>query len=415
MRLPPGVTRAQARAIGTKLTRAQVQTVAVLGDSRSGASSFTGPPRINQMGWLNWACMLSRGRLRAADQPNFGVAGETSAQILARVAAVIASPADAIILCSSINDATGADSVGNVQATIAALLAAGKTVIALPELPKSSGWAANRIAQNLRVRQAVLDLQGTPGLIVADPWPDLADPAGTGGPTAGLYWDVIHPNTLGNFYIGRAIAAAVNAQYPEPALLPVTNGGLYDATYNPLGVLNSNPLMTGTTGTFSGGATGSMATSWGLAQTANLTAVASKVTSGGKEWQQVAISGTAADANQQVTLTTFPTIGNFAAGDKIEAVCEVDVNAGATGIWGPALEIQPTGSGTSLVSTNYYSSGRGNGVPLALAYSGVLRTPPMTVVSGMTQLWVGINCRAENGLAAAMTFRVRAIGLRKLQ
>jgi hypothetical protein len=324
------------------------------------------------------------------------------------------------VLLGSVNDATGTDSATPMVALAKSLAANGKLVIALPELPRATtggGWDASRVSQHLRVRQAILDLQGTPGIIVADPWPYMADPAGNGGPLPGILFDVpaLHPAPLGHYYIGRAIADVVNTIMPAPSLLPVVNGGFFNATFGVNCMLNTNPLLTGTAGTVSGaGVTGSVADGWTATATANLTVAASKVMKNGVEWQQFIVSGTAADANQQLTLTQAIPVGNVTTGDKLETVCQIDVDAGTAGLWGPSLEVTPTGPGSFLSSTNWNSGGTSSGPPVNVAHTGVLRAPNYPVTSGLTQLLVGITCRAVQSVACSATFRVRSIGCRKL-
>lgn len=400
-------------------------TVAVFGDSRTGNSTFSGNPyRITQQGYLNWACILTRGRLRPLPigEINFGVAGESSVQISARLSTVLASRAQAVILMGSVNDSSGQASAQTMVALARAIAGAGKLCIAVAEIPRDitgGGWTTARVSQHLAVRQALLDLQGERNILVADPWPAMADPATNGGPKAGMLYDspAIHQSPTGGYWIGQAIADIVNRTMPEPALLPATNGDAYDATVAPGGCLNANPLMTGTTGTLSGGATGVVPTSWQLVRTGtSLTVVGSKVTVGGKEWLQVAVSGTAADASQSVTIQPATSVHTLVAdGETLDTVGEFEMDAGNVGLWGPTLESYPIGTGgLQAQAANWWESGRANGLPLAIAHAGVVR-PCLYVKAGtLTSLKPRWIARAESGAAVSATFRVRATAMRKL-
>lgn len=409
----------------TKQTPPSSLTTVVYGDSRSGNSTFSGSIyRITQQGHLNWASLLSRGRLRPlpTGEINFGVAGETSAQILARIDTVLASSAQVVIFLASVNDATGASSVSNVTQIIETLTEAGKIVIAIPEIPRAitgGGWTTDRVTQHLGVRTAILAMQNNPNLIVADPWPYMADPASAGGPLSGMLYDspAVHQAPTGGYYIGRAISNAISSIFPEPALLPASNGDVYHATYAPQGCLHANPIMTGTAGTESGGATGDTPDGWQLVRGgSNLTVTGSKVTSGGKEWFQVVVTGTAPDANQTVTIQPITSSHtSVSVGEQIEVVGEFEMDASNVGLWGPSLEIWPIGTGIGAAqAANWFESGRANGTPVAIAHSGVVIPRPYTVAGTLTSLkprWVA---RAESGANVNATFRVRATAMRKV-
>lgn len=391
--------------------------MAFLGDSRTAAGNFGNPERLSSNGPQFWTEFLTRGRVRCPLAYNFGIAGQTSGQILNRVQDAISCPAPIVHVCAGVNDATGDPTLANNLAMIKALTAAGKLVIVTPELPRTFGFSAQRLAQQVSVRDGLMALR-IKGVYVVDPWPDLVDYTTlTGDPVSGMYWDAqTHPGNLGAFYWGKAIAAVLNQIMPEPYVLPATNGGLYDATYNPYGVLNANPFNFGTGGTLNGGPTGSVPNSVTLTRTGTDIAVAStaSVSSNGKLWHQIAISGTPATNTQRATGSQSVPLANISVGDVIEGVCEVEVDAGVVGVHGPSLELNPTGGATTLVSGNYDTWARGVGYAPNVFHTGVIRTPRLIVQSGLTALNFQLIARAEQSQACAMTFRVRAMGVRKL-
>jgi hypothetical protein len=393
----------------------RVLKMAGLGDSRTGAITFGAPPRINASGWAFWAEFWSRGRLDAGgDGVNFGVAGEGSDEILARVPDVLASDCDVVVLLSSVNDITGADSAGNVEATIRALIAGGKIVIVVPELPRIAGWSNARIAQHMAVRRRCQMLaESLRGCYIADPWQKMADPA-TGGIAAGLYYDVyVHMTKLGNCILGQAIADVAIGLTPEPSLLPAVNVGGYDPVYNPAGNITNNALMTGTAGGKGAGVTGNVADAWTMTTTADLSAAASKVTVDGVEWQQVVISGTAGDTSQYVEIAQNIPVQKMQIGDRLRVVCEIEVDAGAANVVGPILSITGSGGTTSYVSTNFAAADDATGSSPSTAHNGVMRSPEIEIKTGLATLSVGLRVMARTDGAASMTFRVRACGLFK--
>lgn len=390
-----------------------------IGDSRTAAGNIGLPSRLSANGIQFWAQFHSRGRVRCPLEYNFGIAGQTSTQIRARVAEAAACPAPIAHVLCSINDATGDPSFENVVAIVEALSDTGKIVIVTPELPRISGWDVNRIAQHVAVFDRLRTLTRR-GVYISNPWPEMVDYTTlTGGPVAGMFYDSppIHLANTGAYYVGKAVADVLNFILPEPAILPVTNGGVYNAAYNPRGFLTPNPMFYGTAGVLQGGATGVAADGVTLTRSgSDLTVTAQKVTIAGKVWQEVTLSGTPTTQTNRVTIAQNVTLANLAAGDIIEGpVCELQVDAGSTGMHGPSLEINPVGGSTSGVSTNYDTWGRGLGYAPNVAHSGVLLGPDrVTIQSGLTSFPVQVIARAEQGVACSMTFRVRAMGTRKV-
>ena len=101
-----------------------------------------------------------------------------------------------------------------------------------------------------------------------------------------------------------------------------------------------------------------------------------------KEWQQAVVSGTpAAAANAQ--LQQAMSFAQFAVGDVVEAVCEVEVDAGAANLYPLHLSIQ-SGGVVESVRAGYGGTSPEYGFTTAEAWNGILRTPPLTIKAGMT-------------------------------
>lgn len=388
-----------------------------IGDSRTIAGHFGSPERLTSNGYQFWTEFLTRGRVRFPRAFNFGVSGETSTQILARAAtAAAASPPVAIVL-AGVNDATGDPTLANVVAITRMLVQAGKIVIVVPELPRISGWTASRASQQMAVYDGLRSIS-TKNVYIANPWPYIVDYAlATGAEISGMYYDNIqHPSNTGAYYIGLAIANIINSLFPDPGVLPVWSIGLYDATYNPGGCLTPNPMVSGSGGSLAGSATGTVATSTTVSRTgSDITVAASKVTdSAGLVWQQIVLAGTPTTNTQRATITQNVTVANLTVGDNIRAVCEMQVDAGAAGVHGPSLEINPTGGSTEAVSSNYDTWARAVGYAPAVAHAGVLTTPPLVVLASIATFPVQVIARAEQSIACSMTFRIRALGARKI-
>lgn len=235
---------------------------------------------------------------------NAGVPGNTTTQMLARLAAVLALPSDIIAVQGGANDYTDGVTAGRTGAQQAAItianltsiydgiLAAGKILMVVTTHSRSTMNTADGKAFLSLMNRFILDYaRAHPGVLYADTCSAITDPA-TGIPynpvTTGVFHtsDGTHPNAFGAMTQGRRIA---NALAPiATATNPFSPGGNTDP-YN----FSRNASMTGTSGTIANGVTGTAATQTTI-NTSSGTAVAaaSKVarTDGEPgEWQRVVI------------------------------------------------------------------------------------------------------------------------------
>ena len=128
-----------------KLGRASLN-LAVFGDSRCANSTYNlgGSVRSEGNGLAFWAETLSRGRLRFRADLNFGLGGDKTNGMLARIDPVLSSDADVVAILASVNDNTFndpllADRMLNITTICEKLAAAGKLVV----LPVA-GWKLER-------------------------------------------------------------------------------------------------------------------------------------------------------------------------------------------------------------------------------------------------------------------------------
>lgn len=418
--------------------KVQSRTIAVLGDSISYQNTNGSNLVLRAQGYIGWACVLSGGRLTFSNSLNFGVAGDTSTQVLARTSSVIAAaPAFCVVHCGT-NDVyaspsiTHATTVANLAAIYAALVGAGIVVVAVPILPRSkdasSGSMATAERQKLQrinnwIRRAALT---TPGVILADPTLNIidltasnGDPLGASTAAATAYtYDGLHPAPRGAFWMGKAISDALSVFLPPASLLAVSQIDTYSATNNPTGNLLTNGWFTGTGGTAGTGASGSIASSWTLRRTSGTTGaiVGSKTTEtvdNGTTYATQTVVVTAAAGSSTENLQILQTTGsNFTAGtDVIYGEMEVRVSSvTADSLRSIQLNLQDgTSSAICLAEEAGFYLPNGD-------WNGVLRTPSFTIASAATTLGLYLNIIIDGTVSSAgCTVEVCRAAIRKVE
>lgn len=384
-------------------------TLATLGDSISAVNSSgtATTAQKNALGFAAWACVLSRQRVVHTHALNFGVAGETSSQVLARVGQVVAARPNICTVLAGTNDGAisggSATTIANLDAIYSALTGAGILVIAIPITPRGSGTTAER-QRMLRVNDWIKRRSGRNFIVL-----DLTENFGHSAwvPKAGYTYDNLHPTPVGAFQIGKALAALVTALIPSAPAPGVTTLDTYDAVNNPSGNLLPNGVMAGTGGGLATGFTGQLANNHfinGTPAMQSTSVVFSKSTfaDGIRAAQRVVWSGTYASAlGFQIASNSTPAWAS--AGDVLEATIEVEVAAGSNAHF-------------SFFDYTAWSSGYGGGTDLAISatnasptegWSGILKTPPITVPAALTTLSIGLQFTAVGTSGTAqldMTF-----------
>lgn len=366
--------------------------VALLGDSitAAGIDNDANNLRNSNRGMTHWLPLLTRQAFRSPQSLNFGVSGQTSGQIAARVGDVIESGAGSCVVLAGTND-LGVNSAAVTKANLAmiyqALAEANILIVALPILPRTVSGTTNYGFINT-VNQWIKE-QGEvyPNFRYIEPW-EFYDPYSlTMTPPAGYTYDGLHPMAIGMRYITEAVAEYLNTVLPAPARQVESITDHFWPTDNPGGFLNANPMMSGTGGTAGSGVTGDVANDWTISTSAgggtitSLTVTASKDTSDtGLITQDIVIGGTATGGFQ--TLVAVDDFGlqydaEMNAGDQIEFIVDFEVIGGTVGISGVAAFFAAQQNGTwkytwdgyPVVSDDYTVDG----------FKGVMRTPAMTL------------------------------------
>jgi len=399
------VTLGMAKADAKRYTRGAA-TIIPLGDSFTGnggghlspgaiasltAGSITYDEKLNySRGFWVWAMNLLGQRLRVIHDA--GVGGETTVQILARTPGdVVAFKPGWCHLLAGINDVSQGIPLATTKANLTSIWnqldAAGIRII-VGTIGPLAAYVSTQKAQIEQINAWIRDQARQRGMVLVDYHAVLVNPVG-GGPgiyALGLNFDSTHPNTLGSYFMGLAMANAISpliAGAPFPYLL----SGQGDST---------NLLVEGRFGTTGNGSP--LTGNWGVATTGTPTITWSKVprTDIPGNWQSIAML---AGANVAFAISGNASVGaNLAIGDTVVGCLEYQLSgldtAGTTGNHSFNLQLQAyNGASFTLTAADLHPLDAA-GFPTA-SRSGVFLTPPITVPAGTTLMQMQI--RAYGG------------------
>lgn len=294
---------------------------------------------------LNWANAMSGGRLKIVPGSNFGVSGERTDQIMARVQDVIASGAGLVWLVAGTNDIAqlypsaatcAATAAANVTTMVQRLNAAGIVVIC-EMVPGAADFSATQLGYMNELNQRLIEFAATgPAdmLYLHDASRMVLNPTNSTSVIAGkanYFYDATHPAPLGAYYWGKSLATLIQRIVPQYPRLGHLN--LVDAQRSPYLLNPFFATQSGGTNTIGAALTGgAVPANWVLARTGSPTVAISYGTD----------DGTALDpsmGNKVILTCTFT-----AAGQRI--TLQQDVGAG---LWTPGV-ILDTGARHRVVS-----------------------------------------------------------------
>lgn len=374
-------------------------------------------------GYSTWANILSNHRMLHNDTWNFGISGNTTTQMLARLSTILAANLDVCVILGGTNDLTNSTSFSTIKSNLSdiydALIAAGTRIIAIP--------ITGRIAPNaLTATQRQIGMQVNDwirrqaqvrrGFFVADCSLDFDDPTSTDwSHRSGLTPDGIHPNVRGAQIIGQKVADIINSLYADWRQPVMSSVDLYDATNLPNGN-QFDGMFAGTGGAIAGSA-GNVATGWAgdSTQLGGATLVPSKTTLvDGRNAQQLTLSGTYTGTNKRAFMYRDLTNSNFAPGDTIEGLVYGEIGANS-GIAALNLNLQITDGG---VTKQLHSSDMKTQYLPAVGFSGNLLTPRYTFanIPTLVRVWLQIYfCDTGTSDPISGTVKWASASLRKVQ
>ena len=261
--------------------------LAGLGDSITSLchSSSASTKYLQSYGYIPWALVLSNQSVKYEFEDNFGVGGDTTTMVRARLSSVLASAPDICVVHCGTNDIYGgvnySTTIENLGAIWAALTGAGITVIAVPVLPRAKDSASGLLplAQRYMLQRINTWIRknapAMPNVYLADPTKNIVDYTASGSnlgdPIGGISaavtaytYDGLHPANMGGFWMGKAVVDVLALLTVPPGCGFKSPVDVYDATNNPNGNVLLNGHLASNTGTISGTTTGTAATSWTL-------------------------------------------------------------------------------------------------------------------------------------------------------
>jgi lysophospholipase L1-like esterase len=397
----------------------------------SGGGSAPDVLYVDNRSWIDWCQQALNQSLTQLS--NAGVAGQTTAQILARFQndVVALKPSYVFIHCG-VNDiqaagvgseaAAATTAMANIAAMCVQAKAAGIRVVLFTTLTSGSGagqlGTGTRLQAMIQLQQAIAAYARDNSNIILCDWAGLYSTAATGYSLSLLTGDGTHPATQGASRLGQYLATVLTPYVNRVDLLPNSAAETTNKA--------KAPMATGTGGTLSVG-TGSLATSMileidsGVGQTVAASKVARTDNLPG-EWQQLAFS--AGKSKVRLVDDTLANLG-FAVGDRIQFGVEFQTDSsgwtGNPGIW---LDLQALTSGfgtinalTSIARSIWlFNMTSGTPVPdTTQGYdrmgSGVMRTTVLTIPAGAGRIMGTFRIDSTTG---AGTIRIGRSYCRKL-
>jgi hypothetical protein len=411
-----------AQATGRPFNR----SVEIFGDSRVdyGRVNSSSNKQFTARSVLSWLRFLTKQAFDADIANVNAAAGITSAQVLALMQAAPTVPTcgTVVVFCSTNdrNTITGDASIITLKAIEDLAISRGQVVVWVNETPRDGAnvLTATQLKDHLNVVSWLSKRGSRPGVYVGDAFGAVVDPASAAAaPLANRLADGLHQNGYGAHAIATALLPVFNDLFPARGMLCQSAADAYDATNNPRGVLNANPMMTGTAGTVTAPGAGAMSGNLASNYTATLTngtgltVTLSKVTSGGKDWQQIAITGTPTSAGSLVRIAATASIAaSLSALDTIDQFCEIEVDAAQTGINAVQME-------ASLTGVNRRDMAAYNATDLwpVAALSGVMRIGPFAAGAEAVSFYKPqLSVYFLQNVAVSATIRMRALSARKV-
>ena len=186
--------------------RAETASVAAIGDS------------ITARYRLSYSYPDLLGRWRAIPVHNFGVSGDTTAQMLDRLADVLDSgpTPQVVVIMGGTNDiARGMPVDGalrNLQTIAERVRDSGRRPVLV--CPPPSG--AFHLDRAMALRAGLHEYARAQRITFVDPWPAMEDRSRPGWSRPELALDVLHPNEQGQYVLAEQIARALRWPVPPP-------------------------------------------------------------------------------------------------------------------------------------------------------------------------------------------------------
>jgi lysophospholipase L1-like esterase len=422
---------------------ATAKSLCLYGDSISANSDqVTSPNYYAQTsgGYGTWLNLYSVFRVyRAPQTNNFGNSGDTTAQMLARVNAVVNAGCHIVVFQGGMNNIGGGgltvctSAIADLKAIFATLMNAGIAIVDTTIFPRTGPalWNQAQISTAICIndwRREFARSNRASGYYLVDLDPVMTDPSAATWAILANYLqasDGIHPSVLGGSAMGYAIAQVINQLVP-PWLVPLVSiSDTFDAVNNTRGNLLPNGVLAGTggaIGTCTGTSANSMAvTSSPFTGAAGTCALSMVTLSNNVRAQQIVLGGTLASAQNVDITQSVATPGNIVNGDTVRGLVWVNTSSGLTNIVSLDMFLSLTMDGTvtthhafnpgtlALPSAGFapsFNFGGQNWVPM-MTDSFLITGSSITV--GLLDLHLGGNAGAIAGTIQTCCWQLRKV------
>lgn len=381
--------------------------------------SFTSTNVLNAIGWPVALNALSRNLFPIKSTQNFAASGGTLAQMDADIASQVGTMTGSILgICGGANDiavttpslATFTTAFDDFKANV--LTTQGKPMLWLAMLPRTQDAGVPLTAVQMRVlKQAnqyfMANEDVEAGAIVVNAFEALCLP-GTDQPDPRFFKNesgkLLHPNSDGALVIAKvAWRKLQNLGFTQRAVPPSAQNIL------------TNKTLTGTGGTASTNASGTVADNCTLSGSGGTNSrVGSKPAGGGQGIAFAPASGSGASANVRLAhADILKSGGAYANGDVVYGWARIRVDA-ALRADGPYLQLTEVGS-PSTIYLGYNKGGATTGFLNAVGDELFMVTPEFTIPSTNTALRMEAVSQCETAANAGITnFTVLEWGINKV-
>jgi acyl-CoA thioesterase I len=309
-----------------------------MGDSLTvdgGGNYYNSGTYFLSSGWAYLLPMLSGGQIYSPyAQWNFGISGQTTAQILARESDVLTAPCNVVMILAGTDDlssVSAATSIAHLSSMLSYYRANGRTVI-LSTVPPSTSYTAQAQLLNNEIRGLAIS-QNVP---LVDFYSALAQTNGT-YQTAYNSGDGVHPSAAGYVAMAQQAYSTLSPLLGTASLpIPVTTSDSSD--------LVAHSLMTG------GSCNSGYPTGWGNSYGTGPAPTPTCTTATGVvgNWLTLTMSSTSANSGQYYVVTATGPISAATAGDTLLFVGKINLSGFEAS--GDSVNIKLTGN-------NIYSFG----------------------------------------------------------
>lgn len=367
------------------------RNIAMFGDSRCFLSHFVSGNNKFFKGWgiATWAQTYSEGEASFPPALNFGVAGDTTNQMLARIDTAIKGIVDAsanmVVIFAGTNDVPTSDiplelTKQNIRGMIRKFMAKGILPIFMGETPRGQGsydLGSQAKKDQLKAVNDFYQQEVSQICPVLNSWDLWVDPASGSNyyPLPGMTRDEIHPSIVGAQVIGKPLGELLK-KYISMSSYELYNNAVYNSASNVFGSFSPNPLFQGTP-------SNGLAPSWQPSHSNNAGLTIAQYTEtdvSGVVWQVATVTGTSGSTSPELTWYSNADITKMVVGQSYKAVGKF--KSQGNGCIGVGLAI--------LQTPNYYQLLDGDAPDVALSW-------PTYPVGGTKESPAYVHASATNG------------------